>query len=153
MYLNIIIILLILTIYLISPIKFSGKNIIYTLNYNTTLFYIFNTIIIIELLQLYSKVILFKYWIIIPYLLCYIILDILNPSIEINDGSLNIPPKYVSKSIIPYIILIILLVYNIMLNNYNYFGFINIILIVILLTLQLKYKSCYYELPNSWNRL
>jgi hypothetical protein len=58
MYLNIIIILLILTIYLISPIKFSGKNIIYTLNYNTTLFYIFNTIIIIELLQLYSKVIL-----------------------------------------------------------------------------------------------
>ena len=153
MYLNIIIILLILTIYLISPIKFSGKNIIYTLNYNTTLFYIFNTIIIIELLQLYSKVILFKYWIIIPYLLCYIILDILNPSIEINDGSLNIPPKYVSKSIIPYIILIILLVYNIMLNNYNYLGFINIILIVILLTLQLKYKSCYYELPNSWNRL
>ena len=40
-----------------------------------------------------------------------------------------------------------------MLNNYNYVGFINIILIVILLTLQLKYKSCYYELPNSWNRL
>ena len=153
MYLNIIIIILILLTYLISPIKFSGKKFIYTLNYNTTLFYLFNIIVLIELLQLYSKVILFKYWIIIPYLLCYIILDILNPSIEINDGSLNIPPKYVSKSIIPYIILIILLVYNIMLNNYNYFGFINIILIVILLTLQLKYKSCYYELPNSWNRL
>jgi hypothetical protein len=153
MYLNIIIIILILLTYLISPIKFSGKKFIYTLNYNTTLFYLFNIIVLIELLQLYSKVILFKYWIIFPFLLCYIILDIMKPTIEIDNGKLNIPPKYVSKSIIIHILLISMLCYNIMLTNYNYLGIMNIILIVILLILQLKYKSCYYELPNSWNRL
>jgi len=153
MYLNIIIIILILIIYLISPIKFSGKTIIYTLNYNTTLFYLFNIIILIQLLQLYSKIILFKYWIIFPFMLCYIILDIIKPIIEIDNGRLNIPPKNLSKSIIPHIILIIVLVYNLILSNYNYLGLINIVLIVILLILQLKYKSCYYELPNSWNRL
>jgi len=153
MYLNILIILLILITYLISPIKFSGKKIIYTLNYNTTLFYLFNIIILIELFQLYSKVVLFKYWIIIPSLLCYIILDIMNQPIEIDNGELNIPPKYLSKSIITHILLIIVLGYNIVLSNYNYLGIINIILIFILLILQFKYKSCYYELPNSWNRL
>lgn len=153
MYLNILIILLILIIYLISPIKFSGKKIIYTLNYNTTLFYLFNIIILIELSQLYYKVLLFKYWIIIPFLLCYIILDIMNQHIVIDDGKLNIPPKYLSKTFIIHILLIILLGYNFMLTNYNYLGSINIILILILLILQIKYKSCYYELPNSWNRL
>lgn len=153
MYLNIIIIILILIIYLISPIKFSGKKIIYTINYNTTLFYLFNIIILIELLQLYSKILLFKYWIIIPFMLCYIILDIMKPQIEIDNGKLNIPPKYVFKSIIPHIILIILLVYNFILSNYNYLGLINIILIVMLSILQFKYRSCNYKLPNSWNRL
>ena len=153
MYLNILIILIIIIIYLISPIKFSGKQIIYTLNYNTTLFYLFNIIILIELFQLYPKIQLFKYWIIIPYLTVYAILDIINQPIVIDDGLLNIPPKYVSKTYILHIIVIALLIYNFVLSNYNYLGAINIILVVILLVLQFYYKSCTYELPNSWNRL
>jgi hypothetical protein len=153
MYLNIFIILLILIIYLISPIKFSGKKISYSLNYNTTLFYLFNIVILIELLQLYPKVTLFKYWIIFPFLVCYSILDIIHQPIVTDDGKLNIPPNYLSKTIIIHILLIILLGYNCMLSNFNYLGVINIILILILLILQIKYKSCYYELPNSWNRL
>ena len=153
MYLEILIILLILIIYLISPIKFSGKQIIYTLNYNTTLFYLFNIIILIELFQLYPKIQLFKYWIIIPYLTVYAILDIINQPIVIDDGLLNIPPKYVSKTYILHIIVIALLIYNFVLSNYNYLGAINIILVVILLVLQFYYNSCTYELPNSWNRL
>ena len=153
MYLDVLIILLILIIYLISPIKFSGKKIIYTLNYNTTLFYLFNIIILIELFQLYTKVTIFKYWIIIPYLIIYAILDIIKQPIVINDGLLNIPPKYLSKTYILHIIVIALLIYKFVLSNYNYLGSINIILILILLILQLYYKSCSYELPNSWNRL
>ena len=153
MNLDILIILLILIIYLISPIKFSGKQIIYTLNYNTTLFYLFNIIILIELIQLYPKVTLFKYWIILPYLTIYAILDIINQPIVINDGLLNIPPKYLSKTYILHIIVIALLIYKFVISNYNYIGSINIILILILLILQLYYKSCSYELPNSWNIL
>ena len=153
MYLNILIILIIIIIYLISPIKFSGKQIIYTLNYNTTLFYLFNIIILIELFQLYPKIQLFKYWIIMPCVLFYAILDIIYQPIVIDDGLLNIPPKYVSKTYILHIIVIALLIYNFVLSNYNYFGAINIILVVMLLVLQFYYKSCTYELPNSWNRL
>ena len=153
MYFYILIILLIIIIYLISPIKFSGKQIIYTLNYNTTLFYLFNIIIFIELLQLYPKVPLFKFWIVIPCLLIYAILDIINQPVVFNDGSLNIPPKYLSKTYILHIIVLALLIYKFVTSNYNYLGSINIILILILLLLQIYYKSCSYELPNSWNRL
>ena len=153
MYIDILIILLILIIYLISPIKYSGKKVIYTLNYNTTLFYLFNILILIELFQLYTKVTLFKYWIIIPCLITYSILDIINQSIVIDDGSLNIPPKYLSRTYILHIIVLILLIYKLVISNYNYLGYINIILILLLFILQIYYKSCIYELPNSWNRL
>ena len=104
-------------------------------------------------MQLYTKVKLFKYWIILPFLLAYSILDIINQPIVIDDGSLNIPPKYLSKTYILHIILLGLLIYKFVISKYNYLGVINIILILILLILQIYYRSCTYELPNSWNRL
>ena len=156
MYLNILLILLSVIIYLISPIKFSNKKILNKINYNTTFFYLFNIIILIELFQLYPKL---KYWIILPYIFLYAILDIINQPVVIKDDSLNLPPKYLSKSYVLHIIVIIVIIVsmynskNYEINYLNILNVLNIIIFLILLVLQYKYKPCKYNLPDSWYKL
>ena len=159
MYLNIFLILLYLIIYLISPIKFSNKKILNKINYNTTFFYLFNIIILIELFQLFQLYPKLKYWIIIPYIFLYAILDIINQPVVIKDESLNLPPKYLSKSYVIHIIVIIVIIVSIYnsknyaINYLNILNILNIIIFLILLIIQSKYKPCKYNLPDSWYKL
>ena len=92
------------------------------------------------------------YILIVPVFLAYIIIDIIKQPHTINDGSFNPPPKYISKSYIPYIIILIILVYKIVsTKNYNYLV-ITILYLILFYTI-INYSACKYELPISWNRL
>lgn len=156
---NFIIIFLMLILFLISPIRFSNNNIIeskYNVSYNRIATYIINILVILELINIYYKFPLFKFWVVIPYLFCYAIIDIIYSEPIVNNGKLNVPPKYVSKSYIIYIILLALLIYNIIetgSDNIKYIGYVNIVLIFILLIIQYKYTSCKYNLPLTWDKL
>ena len=152
MYLNIFIIFLSLYIYTSSPIRFSNKSIIYNINYNKLFNTIIYIIIIIELIHLLEFEVFNIYILIVTIFLSYIIIDIIKQPPIIDDGSFNPPPKYISKSYIPYITILITLVYKIVTtNNYNYLFLI--ILYSILFYTIINYTACKYGLPISWNRL
>jgi len=152
MYLNILIILLSFYIYTTSPIRFSNKHIIYNINYNKLYNTIIYFIIIIELIHLLEFQFFNLYILIVPTFLSYIIIDIIKQPHTIDDGSFNTPPNYISKSYIPYILILITLVYKIVTTkNYNYLFLI--ILYLILFHTIINYSACKYELPISWNRL
>lgn len=152
MYINIFIILLTFIIYTTSPIRFSNKHILYNINYNKIYNTIVYIIIIIELIHLLEYPAFNLYILIIPAFLSYIILDIIKQPPTIDDGSFNIPPKYISKSYILYIIILITLTYKIATTK-NYYYSILIIIYIILLLLQFNYSACKYDLPITWNRL
>ena len=152
MYINIIIILLTFLIYSTSPIRFSNKPVLYTINYNKLYNTIVYIIIIIELLYLLEYKFFNLYILVIPAFLSYIILDIIKQPHTIDDGSFNPPPKYISKSYILYIIILIALTYKIATTK-NYYYSILIIIYIILLVLQFNYSACKYDLPITWNRL
>ena len=152
MYLNIFIIFLSLYIYTSSPIRFSNKSIIYNINYNKLFNTIIYIIIIIELIHLLEFEVFNIYILIVTIFLSYIIIDIIKQPPIIDNGSFNTPPKYISKSYIPYITILITLVYKIVTtNNYNYLFLI--ILYSILFYTIINYTACKYGLPISWNRL
>lgn len=152
MYINIFIILLTFIIYTTSPIRFSNKPILYNINYNKIYNTIVYIIIIIELIHLLEYPAFNLYILIIPAFLSYIILDIIKQPPTIDDGSFNIPPKYISKSYILYIIILITLTYKIATTK-NYYYSILIIIYIILFILQFNYSPCKYDLPITWNRL
>jgi len=152
MYLNIFIILLSFYIYTSSPIRFSNKHILYNINYNKLYNTIIYFIIIIELIHLLEFQFFNLYILIVPAFLSYIIIDIIKQTHTIDDGSFNPPPNYISKSYVPYIVILITLVYKIVTTkNYNYL-FLIIIYLILFYTI-INYSACKYELPISWNRL
>ena len=152
MYLNLIIILLSLYIYTTSPIRFSNKHILYTINYNKLYNTIIYFIIIIELLYLLEYEFFNLYILIIPTFLFYIILDIIKQPPIIDDDSFNPPSNYISKSYIPYLVILIALLYKTFITK-NYYYLVLIITYIILFYKIFNYSACKYELPISWNRL
>ena len=152
MYLNILIILLSLYIYTTTPIRFSNKHILYNINYNKLYNSIIYFIIIIELIHLLEYERFNLYILIITAFLSYIILDIIKQPSTIDDGSFNPPPKYISTSYIPYLILLIALINKIVITK-NYYYLVLIIIYTLLLFRLFNYSACKYDLPITWNRL
>jgi hypothetical protein len=158
MIINFVIIFLMLILFLISPIRFSNNNIIestYNVSYNRIATYVIHILVILELINIYYKFPLFKFWVVIPYLFCYAIIDIIYSEPISKNGKLNVAPKYVFKSYIIHIIILALMIYNIVEtgSNIKYIGYVNVVLIIILLILQYKYASCKYNLPSTWDKL
>ena len=149
---NILIILLFIILFLQTPIRFSGKKIVYKLNYNLLTKYLLYIIIAIELYQLHlsNLKIYSNYLVILPAIICYIIIDIIHREPIIDDGSFNPPPKYVSKSNILYIILLILLIYKWVKGTNKIIESINILLLIIIYSLHHKFSPCKYNLPETW---
>jgi hypothetical protein len=152
---NILIILLFIILFLKFPIRFSGKNIIYKLNYNLISKYLIFIIIAIDLYQLHINNLkkYSKYLIIVPSIIFYIIIDIIHSKPIIDDGSLNPPPKYLSKSNILYIILLGILIYNLFKETNKLIASLNIIVLLIIYIIHRKFSPCKYELPPSWSKL
>ena len=90
---NVLIILLFIILFLQNPIRFSGKKIIYKLNYNLLTKYLLYIIIAIELYQLHlsNLKIYSNYLVILPAIICYIIIDIIHREPIIDDGSCTGP--------------------------------------------------------------
>ena len=158
MIINFVIICLMLILFLISPIRFSNNNIIestYNVSYNRIATYVIHILVILELINIYYKFPLFKFWVVIPYLFFYAIIDIIYSEPIIKNGKLNVAPKYVFKSYIIHIIILALMIYNIVEtdSNIKYIGYTNVVLIIILLILQYKFSSCKYNLPSTWDKL
>jgi hypothetical protein len=152
---NILIILLFIILFFKYPIRFSGKNIIYKLNYNLLSKYILYIILAIELYQLHISNLkqYSNYLIIVPAIICYIIIDIIHSKPIIDDGSLNPPPTYLSKSNILYVILLILLIYKLLKETNKIIASINIIILIIIYSIYYKFSPCKYDLPNSWYKI
>ena len=159
MIINFVIIVLLLILFLISPIRFSNNNIIeskYNLSYNRIATYLIHMLVILELINIYYKYPLFKFWLIIPYVFCYAIIDIIYRDPVIKNSKLNAAPIYVFKSYIIHLIIMSLLIYNIIesgSDKIKYIGYVNVILMIILLIHQYKFTSCKYNLPFSWDKL
>jgi hypothetical protein len=152
MYLNFFIILISLIIFTQSPIRFSNKNVIYKYNYNTLYTILIYTILIIELLLLLEYPLFTIYLLIIPASLLYIIIDMIKTQPIKNSKSFNPPPKYLSKSYIIYLFIIALLVYK-YINTQNKLNIILIVIHILLCIQIIKFSSCKYELPISWNSI
>jgi hypothetical protein len=155
MILNLLIILLFIILFLKFPIRFSGKTIIYKLNYNLMSKYLLYIIIAIELYQLHlSNLKMYSnYLVIVPAIICYIIIDIIHREHIIDDGSFNPPPKYVSKSNILYVILLIILIFNLVKQNNKIVASVNIVILIIIYIIHRKFTPCKYNLPLSWSKL
>ena len=147
-----------LLIFYKSPIKYSKKNIL--LNFNYKHLYICFIVLILVFTN-FHYFLNHKKFIFIPDTIISIIaiVYISTPTIT-DDGSLNPPPKHISKSILLHIIniilLIILIVYHyISNNNINYIEYLmltNTIMIITIFKLK-KYVACNYLLPVSWNNI
>jgi hypothetical protein len=148
-----------LILFLISPIRFSNNNIIestYNVSYNRIATYVIHILVILELINIYYKFPLFKFWVVLPYLFFYAIIDIIYRDPIVKNGKLNVAPKYILKSYIIHIIILALMIYKIVetgSDNIKYIGYVNVILIIILLIHQYKYSSCKYNLPSTWDKL
>jgi len=153
MILNLLTILLFIILFLKCPIRFSGKKIIYKLNYNLLSKYILFLIIAIELYQLHISTLnkYSNYLVILPIIIFYIIIDIIHKPPVIDDGSFNPPPKYLSKSNLLYIIALIILILNWLKQNNKILGSLNLILLIVIYTTHIKFASCKYNLPSTWS--
>jgi hypothetical protein len=155
MILNLLIILLFIILFLKFPIRFSGKTILYKLNYNLMSKYLVFLIIAIELYQLHISTFkkYSKYLVIVPAIICYIIIDIISGQPVIDDGSFNPPPKYISKSNLLYIILLGILIFNCIKQPNKIIASLNIVVLIIIYIIHLKFAPCKYNLPSSWSKL
>ena len=148
-------IIYLLTLYLFKTnrIKYSSKKILSIISYNKIILYL--TILIIVLNTLIYKFSDLPYSNInyILLILAFLYVYTFSPQQIIDDGSYKVPPSYIKKkNKIAYIIVILLLLYN--LKNKNKLIYIPIIInFVIYLTLfylNIKYFPCKYDLPTNW---
>ena len=170
-------ILLILNIYNHNPIRFSSKYIIdidETIKLSYGHFYVILSIILIIQNTGYAYFLQTNYplpynfnfyWFLIIPVISLILLKRLYRKPVINDGSLNLPPKFLKKqknSV--YIITIIILLYNLIIEMPKFKSlnkimkvtlifsrFLPLNIIAYMLNQKINYSSCKYDIPTSWN--
>ena len=129
--------------------------------YLTLIIHILNIVFILYINNKYQ--ITNQYILILPLIIALLISNIIYTKPIVNDDSYNVPPSFIKKNTIIFIVLLILLtsllVINIIpifkdndwLNNYLLCVLpINIILISIITYKYITYSPCKYNLPISW---
>ena len=174
-------IIFIVTIYLYrqNKIKYSNKTIFkfykYNFTYHHLIYYItitilvFHTIFAKYLASTYFITIIIKSWYIIPLIFGIITINFFTSYPIINNHKFNPPPQHLSKTNkYSYILIILLLIYNIIIEipqikqiiqydiNLNHIllyipCIINLIIYLYLFHLHNTFTVCQYDLPISWS--
>jgi hypothetical protein len=172
-------IIFIITIYLYrqNKIQYSNKTIFnfykYKFTYHHLLYYITITILVFHtmfakyLSSTYLTQIIIQSWYIIPFIFGIITINLFKSTPIINNHKFNPPPQHLSKTNkYSYIIIILLIIYNIIIEipqikkiiqyDIKHIIFfipciINLIIYIYLFHLHNTFTICQYDLPISWS--